>query len=418
MWETCRHQGKMDLPTYPQPLLLLLLLLLIINNIYTKRGYRMKFEIMRDKLLDGLSDVMKAISQKVAIPILTGIKIEVNENGVTLTGSDSDITICTFIPAEDNGEQIIRVVEKGSIVLQAKVFSEIVRKLPTNQVIIEVANGLQTHIQSGKSEFRLIGLDPEDYPVLPEVKDDYLFSLPADLMKSIIRETVFAVSQQETRPVLTGVLWEAKDGGLACIATDSHRLARRLTIPEEMPEVPFSVVIPGKSLQELNKILPDNGELVDIVIADQQVLFKTRGVLFYSRLLEGNYPDTSRLIPLEYKTSVTVNGRLLLQAIDRASLLAREERNNIVRFSANEGQVIEISSNSPEVGKVEELVEAIGVTGEELNISFSAKYMMDALKAIDGQDVTIQFTGAMRPFILKSVDDDSILQLILPVRTY
>ena len=191
-----------------------------------------------------------------------------------------------------------------------------------------------------------------------------------------------------------------------------------LTIPEEMPEVPFSVVIPGKSLQELNKILPDNSELVDIVIADQQVLFKTRDVLFYSRLLEGNYPDTSRLIPSEYKTSVTVNGRLLLQAIDRASLLAREERNNIVRFSANEGKVIEISSNSPEVGKVEELVEAIGVTGEELNISFSAKYMMDALKAIDGQDVTIQFTGAMRPFILKSVDDDSILQLILPVRTY
>jgi DNA polymerase-3 subunit beta len=392
--------------------------LLITNNIYTKRGYRMKFEIMRDKLLDGLSDVMKAISQKVAIPILTGIKIEVNENGMTLTGSDSDITICTFIPAEDNGEQIIRVIEKGSIVLQAKVFSEIVRKLPTNEVTIQVANGLQTHIQSGKSEFHLIGLDPEDYPVLPEVKDEYLFSLPADLMKSIIRETVFAVSQQETRPVLTGVLWEAKDGGLACIATDSHRLARRLTIPEEMPEVPFSVVIPGKSLQELNKILPDNGEPVDIVIADQQVLFKTRGVLFYSRLLEGNYPDTSRLIPLEYKTSVTVNGRLLLQAIDRASLLAREERNNIVRFSATEGQVIEISSNSPEVGKVEELVEAIGVTGEELNISFSAKYMMDALKAIDGQDITIQFTGAMRPFILKSVDDDSILQLILPVRTY
>ncbi|WP_318616526.1 DNA polymerase III subunit beta [Sporosarcina sp. YIM B06819] len=378
----------------------------------------MKVEIMRDRLIDGLSDVMKAISHKVAIPILTGIKIDVDDKGMTMTGSDSDITICTFIPAEENGEQIIRVFEKGSIVLQAKVFSEIVRKLPTNDVTIEVVNGLQTHIQSGKTEFHLIGSDAEDYPVLPEVKDEYLFSLPSDLMKSVIRETVFAVSQQETRPILTGVHWEAKDGGLSCVATDSHRLARRLTVPEEMPEVPFSVVIPGKSLQELNKILPDNSELVDIVIADQQVLFKTRNVLFYSRLLEGNYPDTSRLIPSEYKTTVTVNGRLLLQAIDRASLLAREERNNIVRFSTDEGKVIEISSNSPEVGKVEELVEAISITGEELKISFSAKYMMDALKAIDGQDVAIQFTGAMRPFILKSVDDDSILQLILPVRTY
>ena len=155
-----------------------------------------------------------------------------------------------------------------------------------------------------------------------------------------------------------------------------------------------------------------------LLLQINKYFLKLRNVLFYSRLLEGNYPDTSRLIPSESKTSVTVNGRSLLQAIDRASLLAREERNNIVRFSADEGKVIEISSNSPEVGKVEEMVEAIDVTGEELKISFSAKYMMDALRAIDGQDVEIQFTGAMRPFILKSVDDDTILQLILPVRTY
>lgn len=147
-------------------------------------------------------------------------------------------------------------------------------------------------------------------------------------------------------------------------------------------------------------------------------MFKTRNVLFYSRLLEGNYPDTSRLIPSEYKTSVTVNGKQLLQAIDRASLLAREDRNNIVRFSAEGGNTLEVSSNSPEVGKVEELIEAQEVTGEELKISFSAKYMMDALKAIDGQNIEVHFTGTMRPFILKATDNDSILQLILPVRTY
>ncbi|MDW0118878.1 DNA polymerase III subunit beta [Sporosarcina thermotolerans] len=378
----------------------------------------MKFEIMRDWLLEGLNDVMKAISQKVANPILTGVKIDVSEKGLTMTGSDSDITICTFIPIEEDGEQIIRVIEPGSIILQAKVFSEIVRKLPTNSVTIEIENGMQTHIKSGKSEFHLIGSNSDDYPVLPNVKDEYRFSLPADLMKSLIKETVFAVSQQETRPILTGVHWETVNEKLVCVATDSHRLARRELTPELMPESPFSVVIPGKSLQELNKILPDNSDLVEIVIADQQVLFKSRNVLFYSRLLEGNYPDTSRLIPSEYKTTVTVNGRQLLQAIDRASLLAREERNNIVRFFADEGKMLEVSSNSPEIGKVEELIEAIDVTGEDLKISFSAKYMMDALKAIDGQDIAIHFTGAMRPFILKSIDSDSILQLILPVRTF
>lgn len=377
----------------------------------------MKFEIMRDWLLEGLNDVMKAISSKVANPILTGVKMDVNEKGLTMTGSDSDITICTFIPVEQDGEQIIRVIESGSIILQAKVFSEIVRKLPTNEVTIEVEN-MQTLIQSGKSEFHLIGSNSDEYPVLPNVKDEYRFSLPSDLMKSIIKETVFAVSQQETRPILTGVHWETDEEKLVCVATDSHRLARREIVPEMMPESPFSVVIPGKSLQELNKILEDNSDVVEIVIADQQVLFKSRNVLFYSRLLEGNYPDTSRLIPSEYKTTVQVNGRKLLQAIDRASLLAREDRNNIVRFAAEGGNVIEVSSNSPEIGKVEELIEAIDVNGEDLKISFSAKYMMDALKAIEGQDIAIHFTGAMRPFILKSMESDAILQLILPVRTF
>lgn len=378
----------------------------------------MKFEIVRDRLLDGLSDVMKAISHKVTIPILTGIKMEVDEKGLTLTGSDSDITICTFIPAEEDGEQLIQIFEHGSIVLQAKYFGDIVRKLPTNTVGITVENGLQTHIQSGQSEFHLIGSNADDYPVLPNIKDAHRFSLPSDLLKSIIRETVFAVSQQEARPILTGVHWETKGNDIVFVATDSHRLARRIITLENPLESSISLVIPGKSLQELNKILDDNTDPVEIVVADQQVLFNMHNVLFFSRLLEGNYPDTSRLIPTEYKTSITVNGRALLQAIDRASLLAREERNNIVRFSADADKVIEVSSNSPDIGKVEEQIEALHVEGEELKISFSAKYMMDALKAIDGQEIIIHFTGTMRPFILQAVDNEAILQLILPVRTY
>ncbi|MDE0583087.1 DNA polymerase III subunit beta [Planococcus sp. A6] len=373
----------------------------------------MKFEIKRERLVEGLNDVMKAVSSKTTIPILTGIKMDVSTEGMRLTGSDSDITIQTFIPAEEDGKQLIDVTEGGSIVLQAKVFGEIVRKLPTNEVEIEINGNFQTHIRSGKSEFHLIGLDAMDYPQLPDIQDDRIFTIPADLLKTINRETVFAVSSSETRPVLTGVHWEVKDGELVCVATDSHRLARRKTKLETLPEGEYSVVIPGKSLNELNKILDDTSDPVEIVMTNQQVLFKSKHILFFSRLLEGNYPDTSRLIPSEYK-----DGRSLLQAIDRASLLAREERNNVVRFSTNEGSEVEVSSNSPEVGKVEEQLQAQSVDGEELKISFSAKFMMDALKAIDGQDVVIQFTGAMRPFILKSALDDSILQLILPVRTY
>ncbi|MCM3390552.1 DNA polymerase III subunit beta [Ureibacillus chungkukjangi] len=378
----------------------------------------MKFDIMRDRLLDGLNNVMKAVSSKTTIPILTGIKIDVTNEGMTLTGSDADITIQTFIPVEENGDQLINISETGSIVLQARMFNEIVRKLPTNDVEIEVSNGLQTHIRSGKSEFHLIGSDASEYPLLPEVSTDQQFAMPADLLKAIIRETVFAVATSESRPVLTGVNWQINDNELICIATDSHRLARRKTSLEQLPTDVKSVVIPGKSLNELNKILDESTNPVEIVITSQQVLFKADNVLFFSRLLEGNYPETSRLIPEEYKTNITINGKSLLQAIDRASLLAREDRNNVVRFEAFDGNIVEISSNSPEIGKVEEQIQVETLEGENLKISFSAKYMMEALKAIDGQDVVIQFTGAMRPFILRSVHDDAILQLILPVRTY
>ncbi len=272
----------------------------------------MKFDIMRDRLLDGLNDVMKAVSSKTTIPILTGIKIDVTEEGMRLTGSDADITIQTFIPIEENGDQLINISETGSIVLQARMFNEIVRKLPTNDVEIEVSNGFQTHIRSGKSEFHLIGLDPTEYPLLPEIAMDRQFSIPADLLKSIIRETVFAVATSESRPVLTGVNWNIQEEELICVATDSHRLARRKTKLEQLPTDVSSVVIPGKSLNELNKILGDSTEPVQIVITNQQVLFKSENVLFFSRLLEGNYPDTSRLIPDDFKTNITINGKSLI----------------------------------------------------------------------------------------------------------
>ncbi|MER2108808.1 MAG: DNA polymerase III subunit beta [Solibacillus sp.] len=378
----------------------------------------MRFEIMRDRLIDGLNDVMKAVSSKTTTPILTGIKIDVTTEGMTLTGSDADITIQTFIPAEENGQQLMAIETTGSIVLQARMFNEIVRKLPTNEVEIQVTGNLATTIRSGKSEFNLMAQDATEYPLLPEVSANRQFELPTDLLKSMIRETVFAVATSESRPVLTGVNLIINKNELICVATDSHRLARRKVNVENLPENTGAIVIPGKSLNELNKILEDSTNPVQIAITNQQVLFKADNVLFFSRLLEGNYPDTSRLIPEDYQTNLTINGKALLQAIDRASLLAREDRNNVVRFETLENNTVKISSNSPEIGKVEELIQVEALEGEDLKISFSAKYMMDALKAIDSQDVVIEFTGTMRPFILRGAEDDSILQLILPIRTY
>ncbi|GAM13301.1 MULTISPECIES: DNA polymerase III subunit beta [Mesobacillus] len=378
----------------------------------------MRFIIQRDSLLQSVQDVMKAVTSRTTIPILTGIKIVANEEGVTLTGSDSDISIESFIPKEEAGDEIVEIKQPGSIVLQARFFSEIVKKLPTDTVEIEVHNNLQTIIRSGKSEFNLNGLDAEEYPHLPQISEEHVFKIPTDLLKGLVRQTVFSVSTSETRPILTGVNWKVENNELICIATDSHRLALRKAKLDAESTGSYNVVIPGKSLTELSRILDDSSDSVDIVITENQVLFKAKHLLFYSRLLEGNYPDTGRLIPTESKTDVVVNTKEFLHAIDRASLLAREGRNNVVKFSTIEGGAIEVSSNTPEIGTVVEEIQSQSIDGEELKISFSAKYMMDALKALEGTEIQISFTGAMRPFVIRPLHDDSILQLILPVRTY
>ena len=379
----------------------------------------MRFTIQKDYLVRSVQDVMKAVSSRTTIPILTGIKVVATEEGVTLTGSDADISIESFIPVEENGKEIVEVNQSGSIVLQAKYFSEIVKKLPKETVEISVENHLMTKITSGKSEFNLNGLDSAEYPLLPQIEEHHVFKIPTDLLKHMIRQTVFAVSTSETRPILTGVNWKVYNSELTGIATDIHRLAlRKAKIEGIADEFQANVVIPGKSLNELSKILDESEEMVDIVITEYQVLFRTKHLLFFSRLLEGNYPDTTRLIPAESKTDIFVNTKEFLQAIDRASLLARDGRNNVVKLSTLEQAMLEISSNSPEIGKVVEEVQCEKVDGEELKISFSAKYMMDALKALDSTEIKISFTGAMRPFLIRTVNDESIIQLILPVRTY
>ena len=378
----------------------------------------MKFTIQRNSLMAAVQNVLTAISPRAVIPILSGMKIEANEEGITLTGSDSDISIESFIPAEDNGKVNVENIQPGSIVLQARYFPEIVRKLPDNTVDFSVDENLQIKIVSGKAEFNLVGQSAEEYPNLPRLEPETSFKMPIPLINDMIKQTVFAVSTMETRPILTGVHMKLENNVLTFTATDSHRLAMRKTKIEDT-EVEFhNVVVPGKSLSELSKILDDAEEYVEVNVTDNQILFRTKYLSFLSRLLDGNYPETERLIPQDSKTKIRVNTKNLLHTIDRASLLAREDRNNVVRLSTTGNAVVEISSNSPEIGNVHEEIVVESVEGEELNISFSSRYMIEALRAIEYEEITIDFTGAMRPFVLVPIEDDSILQLILPVRTY
>ncbi|WP_086428836.1 DNA polymerase III subunit beta [Staphylococcus cornubiensis] len=376
----------------------------------------MEFSIQRDYFITQLNDTLKAISPRATLPILTGIKIDATNEGIVLTGSDSEISIEITIPNQVEGEEIIHVVEPGSVVLPGRFFVDIIKKLPGKEVKLSTNEQFQTLITSAHSEFNLSGLDPDQYPLLPQVSSDDALQLPVKVLKNIIAQTNFAVSTSETRPVLTGVNWLIQQNELICTATDSHRLAvRKLKLEEEIEDK--NVIIPGKALAELNKIMTDSEDHIDIFFASNQVLFRVGNVNFISRLLEGHYPDTSRLFPENYEIKLGLNNSEFYHAIDRASLLAREGGNNVIKLSTGDTQ-IELSSTSPEIGTVKEEVTANEVEGGNLKISFNSKYMMDALKAIDNEEVEVEFFGTMKPFILKPKDDDTVTQLILPIRTY
>ncbi|MCQ2010686.1 DNA polymerase III subunit beta [Sporolactobacillus sp. STSJ-5] len=379
----------------------------------------MECTVQKEKLVDAVNRVMKAISSKTTMPILTGVKITSGSDGITLTGSNSDISIKSFIPLEEDGNENATINTPGQIVLPSRLFSELVRKLPDDEVHIEVDSRLITKIISGATEFSLNGLDPEEYPNLPIINENDVFRIRKDLLKDLVKQTVYAVAVTETRPVLTGVKWIIQDGRLSCVATDSHRLAQRsVTIEDAEESGTHTLVIPGPSLNELSKILDDDDEqMVDIVMTNNQILFKSHNVQFYSRLLDGNYPDTSRLIPNDSKTTIDLGTKALYHAIERASLLAKEERNNVVKLRA-EGNQVEISSQSLELGRVYETLVTEKFEGDPLRISFSAKFMMDALSKVDAQTVRIHFAGPMRPIIIRPIGDENILMLILPIRTF
>lgn len=379
----------------------------------------MKFTINRSAFTAKLNDVLRAISSKTTIPILTGLKMVVTPQDVTLTGSDADITIETVMTADDESFGL-SVEQPGAIVLPARFFSEIVKKLPDQQVTIEISDGFQAQITSGSASFTINGQDAENYPRLPEIETTDTVKLAGDVFKEIIGQTVIAVSNQESRPILTGVHFVLEGNQLMAVATDSHRLAqRKVQLPDTIGQR-YDVIIPGKSLTELSRMISDGSETVELRIAENQVLFILGETWFYSRLLEGNYPETSRLIPESSETTVELNAASFLSSIERASLLSHESRNNVVKLTLSPAtKLAKISGNSPDVGNVEEEISSSSLDGADLEISFNPDYMKDALRSFGQTEIKIAFTSSLRPFTLvPTEDEDNFIQLITPVRTY
>lgn len=373
----------------------------------------MRFIISRTNLLQGLNIVSKAVTNKTPIAVLTGIKFELSEEGLVLIGSDTDLSISTFIPCESNKDKIITVFETGECVLNAKYITEIIRKLDGERVEIEVVDGNLVKIIDAKSNFSLNSINVTDFPFIDFNFDNNIIKLKGDTLKQIIAQTKFATSQKETRPILTGVNFKVDGNVLEAVATDTYRLAKKKIVIGDTAY--FNVTLPAKNLDEISKIIDGNEEII-INFFDKKVMFKVNDTIVSTRVISGMYPDTSKLIPETFEKKLTTLTSEFISAIDRASLLS-SDRNNIVKLSMNSDKV-EISSRSQEIGSVVEKISNYEYEGDKLDISFSAQYIIDAIKAIGSNDVELCLNSEMKPFIVKNKEDDSILQLVLPVRTY
>ena len=372
----------------------------------------MKFSIKKEVLLEALNKVSKAISTKNVIPVLAGIKFHLNKKKLTLTASDNDITIETSIPC-DNENIILK--EEGSIIIQGKYILDIVRKLPDEFINIEVVDDLKILIYTENSEFNLNGISEKEYPSIELIESKNHIELSKTTLKEIVNQTAFATSLDENKAILNGINFNIIGNILECNATDSYRLARKVINLSTTAEENLNIVIPSKNLVEFTRILSEGDEKIEVHIFNNKILFKNQNLLFQSRLINGTYPNTSNLLPKEEQVKLHFNE--FYDVVDRVSILTSDKDKNIVTLETNGNKLI-MKSSSAEIGRVEEKMNIQKDRDLDIKISFSARYMMDALKSFSTETVELSFVGEIKPIVLKSSEDDTLTQLVLPIRTY
>lgn len=374
----------------------------------------MVFSIDRDTLLQHLNIIQRGLPVKTPMPILYAIKFQVNQDHMILTSSNSDVAIQILID-----DPSIVIEQTGKSAIPGRYLLDIVRKVVSKKIEFALIEQNIIVIKADRSEFKLRLMDVEDYPDIDfmDLNQPLIFN-PLQL-NDMIRETNFATATNEKRPILTGVDFKFLEKKLFCVATDSYRLAQKELLFDSARD-PFDLVLPNKSLEELQKILETITEPVELYINPNKVLFKLGSILFQTRLLEGSYPDTQRIIPQSFVVEIPFHKEQLLAAVDRVSLLSpkdRETNYNIIKLNLREDKVVEISSTNSEIGDaLEEIIPSGEVMGPRIKLAFSSKYLKEALKTFHSEEVIIKFAGEIKPFIITGKEDPTLLHLILPVR--
>ena len=373
----------------------------------------MKFKINRNLLLENLNNVSKALSTRNIIPILNGIKFNLTKEGLFLTATDNEIVIESFIDKKD----IKLIKEEGALVIHGRYILDIVRKLPDEEIDIEESDGNKVIIFTDNSKYNLNCFNLNDFTNITFNDSENNINILTLEFKNIINEVIFACSTQESRPLLTGVNIKIIGNFLECTATDSYRLAKRIYNLNDIIKENINIVIPSRNISEFVKLLTKEDINVNIHLFNNKIIFKYDNMIYQSSLLNGTYPNTDNSIPNEFEIEYEISLNDLYNAVDRASLLTSSKEKNIIEFVSNE-DVITIMSMSQEIGKVEEKLKGNKLKGNNIKISFSAKYMLEALKTFDSEKLKLLLNGEIKPIVIKSEEKPDLIQLILPIKTF
>jgi DNA polymerase III subunit beta len=368
----------------------------------------MKIRCEKDQLLTAVQIVQKAAANKTTLPILTGIYLSAANGLLELQATDYEVGISMTIPAE--------IIESGKAVLSGKFFPEIIRKISGKSIeIFSVANSSMITVASDKTEFRILSFPADEFPIIKKFESNNLITLKDDILKDLIKKTVFACSTDESRPLFTGAMTEVLDNEIIMVATNTHRLAlKKHTISTSSTEL--KMIIPGKLLNEISKIINfDDPTDVHIYWLKNQVAFSFENIYVMSRVIEGQFPDYKKVIPSEFTSFCTVEANSLFDAVERVSLLAKDGEYNIIRIKFTDN-TMELSGNNPDAGSAIEVLE-VSPEGETMEIAFNAKYLLDVLRIAGSGKIKFHLKSPLSPVMIKLLDDGDYTYILTPIRT-
>lgn len=363
----------------------------------------MKFTVNKKEITEAVLNIQRAVSSKTSIPVLEGILIKTGELCIEMSAYDLELGIKTIIPATG--------IQSGTAVLSAKLFSEIVRKSPAEIISVEVDEKHATTIISGNSNFSIIGFLPEEFPELPKLEDSTSFTIASKTLKSMIKQTSFAIAESDAKPIHQGGLFNLQGGQLDMVAVDGYRLAKRtelITFQEEL-----SFVVPGKTLREVNALLKDDDDEIEVAAGKRHVLFKIGNYTVTSSLLEGEFLNYQATIPNDTAIEVIVNTRKVIDSVERVSLLITDRLKSPLRCTFEDDSIKFLCTTA--MGRASDQIEA-KINGENIEIGFNSRYLLDALKNTECDEIKIQLNTPLSPMKIVPKEGNSFLFLVLPVK--